>query len=148
MSPKEHIKKAVDEGKLMQLATVEGGRPWVCTVYYVGDEDYNLYWLSLPDRRHSLELERDPHAAITIVVKHDKPVIGVQAEGTVDTVNDPELVKKIMQSYVDKYSAGKDFYDNFVAGRMLHRLYRFTPSRYSLFDEVNFKDSSPEEWRL
>jgi uncharacterized protein YhbP (UPF0306 family) len=130
----------------MQLATSKAGNPWICTVYFVADKSLNLYWLSLPTRRHSMELMEDRRAAITVAVKLDQPVIGVQAEGFVEVVTHAGTVKGVMEKYVAKYGSGKDFYDNFVQGTNDHRMYRFTPSRFSLFDEVNYPDSSPVEF--
>ncbi len=146
MVAEELIKKYLIAGKLMQVATVDGGKPWVCTVYFVSDELQNLYWLSFPERRHSKDITKSPHVAIAIAVKHDQPVIGIQAEGTADEVDDEKTVEKIMEKYVAKYGAGKDFYKNFKAGKMKHRLYKFIPNTFVLFDEVHFKNDARQTW--
>ncbi len=145
MDPKELIKQHLEQGKVMQIATAKDGRPWICTVYFVADKAMNLYWLSLPTRRHSMEIMEDRYAAITVAVKLDKPVIGVQAEGTVQVVTHAGTVQGIMEKYVAKYDYGHDFYDNFVQDKGQHRMYCFAPERFSLFDEVNFPDTSPVE---
>ncbi len=132
----------------MQVATVSGDQPWICTVYYVVDEDYNLYWLSLPTRRHSQEIAAHNKVAVAVAFKFDKPIIGVQAQGTVEVVDQPELIQKIMRVYVTKYNSGEDFYDNFVQGNNQHLLYRFQPHSLVLFDEVNFKDEGRQEWEV
>ena len=49
----------------MQLATSRDGQPWNCSVYFVMQAG-KFYWLSFPDRRHSMELERNPRAAIAV----------------------------------------------------------------------------------
>jgi len=130
----------------MQLATVRGGQPWVCSVYYASDDKLNIYWLSLPTRRHSEDISVHNKAAITIPVKFDQPVIGLQAEGTVDTVTEPKQIAKLMKLYVKRYNAGQDFYDNFIAGKNKHLIYRFKPTKFSLFDELNFPKSSSQDW--
>jgi uncharacterized protein YhbP (UPF0306 family) len=144
------IKEYLPTGKTMQIATVQDGRPWICTVYYVADELQRLYWLSLPSRKHSRQLANDDKAAIAIAIKADKPVIGIQAEGCAEPVQEPGEVKHVMQLYAKKYDgAGLEFYDNFVEGTNQHVLYRFTPSLYVLFDEVTFDASeSRKEWPL
>ncbi len=141
----EHIKKRLEKQRLMQLATVGKTGPWICTVHFIEDEALNLYWLSLPDRRHSKELAENPRVAITVAVKPEMPVIGIQAEGIAKEVQDPEIIKNVMEKYVAKYKIGDTFYGNFIAGNNKHKLYKFTPNRFSLFDEVNFKDTSPVE---
>ena len=84
----------------------------------------------------------NPNVAISLAIKQDLPVIGIQAMGTVDVVTDANDVKRIIDSYMAKYNgAGQDFYERFMAGTNKHHLYKLTPSKLVLFDEVHFKDS-------
>jgi uncharacterized protein YhbP (UPF0306 family) len=148
MEVKDLIKKYLSKSRMMQIATVDNGQPWICTVYYVEDEDLNLYWLSHPTRRHSKEIEKHNKVAIAVPVKFDKPVTGIQAEGKVEVVEDTDEIAKVMRDYVNKYDSGRQFYDNFVAGKNEHYLYKFTPKKYKLFDENTFKDNPEKEWNL
>lgn len=138
MQPLDLVRHYLPQGRTMQVATVDGDQPWICTVYFVADDELNLYWLSWPTRRHSQEIAKNSKVAIAVPIKTDQPVIGVQAEGTAAEVTSKELVAKIMQRYTAKYNSGHQFYDNFVAGRSQHVLFKFTPSTFVLFDEVNF----------
>lgn len=144
MKTQELLKNYVEQGTVMQLATVANDKPWICTVYYVADEGMNIYWLSFPSRRHSREIAENAHVAITIPVKFDTPVIGVQAEGSASVVNDLDTILTVMKQYTQKYDVGHDFYDNFMNGTNQHHLYKFIPKTFVLFDEVNF----PEQGRL
>jgi len=130
----------------MQIATVTGYKPWICTVYYVEDEDQNLYWLSLPDRRHSLEIASHPNIAVAIPIKADKPVIGLQAEGSAAIITDHSRIADVMKLYVERYDSGKYFLNNFIAGKNEHVLYQFTPTSISLFDEMTFGDGRRRDW--
>lgn len=141
------IKKYLREGLVLQLATMRGDQPWVCSVYYASDDKLNIYWLSLPTRRHSEDITAHGKAAITIVVKVDQPVIGLQAEGTVEVVTKPAQIAKLMKLYVKRYNAGQDFYDNFIKGKNQHLMYRFKPKKFSLFDELNFPKGSSQDWK-
>ena len=145
MNMTDTFRRYFGQTKVLQVATVKNRKPWIATVYFVADKSLNLYWLSLPTRRHSMEIMDDRHVAIAIAVKTDQPVIGIQGEGTVEVVTNAGTVQGIMEKYVAKYDSGHDFYDNFVQGTNKHRMYRFTPERYALFDEVNYPDSSPVE---
>ncbi len=145
---KLRIQEYLGEGRVMQVATVNHGKPWICSVYYVTDDQQNLYWLSLPSRRHSSDIAADNTIAIAVAVKSDKPVIGIQAEGKAVVVNDPAQIQKIMKQYTERYNAGKDFYDNFIAGNNQHLLYKFTPQTYVLFDEVNYPQDARQEWPM
>lgn len=137
------ILRCLENIYIMQLATASGEQPWVCTVYFVSDEKLNIYWLSLPDRRHSQEIEKNPKVAVTMAIKQDLPVIGLGAEGTAETVNDKKIVAGVIKKYIAKYNSGEKFYQKFLAGENQHRMYKLTPAKYVLFDEVNFpKDKS------
>jgi predicted nucleotidyltransferase component of viral defense system len=106
-----------------------------------------LDWLSLPTRRHSQEIEKNNKIAVAIAVKFDKnPIIGIQAEGTAEVVKNAETVKKIMPTYIEKYGNGKDFYELFKSGKNEHWLYKFTPRKYFLLDEINFNDGQKHQW--
>ena len=147
MEPKEHIRKNLKDCKFMQLATAEDNQPWVCTVHYIVDDQMNVYWLSFPSRRHSQEIAKNQKVAIAVAVKFDQPVIGIQAEGRAEVVSEPSEIKKIIGLYVTKFGIGKKFYDNFVAGKNEHSMYRLAPTKFVLFDEGNFPGKSPLEWR-
>lgn len=148
MEPLELIRQYLPKGRMMQIATVSGDQPWICTVYFVEDDDLNLYWLSLPTRRHSQEIATHNKVAIAVPIKFDKPVTGIQAQGTAAPVTDERVIADVMRRYVDRYNSGQQFYDLFVAGQNQHVLYKFTPSKYVLFDEVTFPDDGRKEISL
>jgi uncharacterized protein YhbP (UPF0306 family) len=149
MEVKQLVKQYLSgESQVMQIATVAGDQPWICTVYYVADNELNVYWLSLPDRRHSQEIAKHSKVAAAIAIKPDKPVVGLQIEGDAEEITDAATIAAIMKQYVAKYSSGQSFYDNFISGKNQHRLYRLRPRLFVLFDEVNFPKDGRQEWRI
>lgn len=147
MKTQDSIKAVLAKALVMQLATSSGDAPWVCTVYFV-EYEQKLFWLSLPTRTHSKHIQANPQVAVALVGKVEQPVIGVQGKGRASVVTDKKVIKQVMQRYIDKYQAGKQFYDNFVAGNNQHWLYEFAPEEYVLFDEHNFKDKPSQSWIL
>lgn len=131
----------------MQVATVRGGKPWSCTVYYVTDDKLNLYWVSLPTRRHSREITDDSRCAISIPVVHEKgqKVIGIQAEGTAKIIENSSAIKPIAKKYAAVFGLDEKWAGKFAGLETQHRLYKFTPDKYVLFDEQNFPDSPRKE---
>lgn len=127
--------ETINRHKVMQIATSSHGQPWVCSVYFVLYEG-NFYWLSLPDRRHSKELEENSKAALAIALKQTIPVTGLQAEGEVQKVNKLTEVEGVLAAYVKKYDQGRQFITRFKAGENRHTLYRFTPTNIVVFDET------------
>lgn len=148
MDPLKLIRQYLPQGRTMQIATTSSDQPWICTVYFVEDEGLNLYWLSLPTRRHSQEISQHNKVAVAVPIKFDKPVIGIQAEGTAEVVTHREVIADVMRRYVARYGSGRQFYDRFMAGRNQHVLYKFTPTKYVLFDEVTFPDDGRKEISL
>lgn len=136
----QNLKQLLEKSMAMQLATAsDKGSPWICSVYYVIDDDCNFYWLSLPSRRHSKHIAQNNNVAATVAIKTDMPVIGVQVQGQVSVVEDADQVELIMNKYVAKYSVGENFYKRFDKGINNQNLYKLTPTEVYLFDEESTK---------
>jgi len=57
----------IDRHRYMTLATAdETGLPWVSPVWYAPKDHRELFWVSSPDARHSLNLAVRPQLAIVI----------------------------------------------------------------------------------
>jgi uncharacterized protein YhbP (UPF0306 family) len=146
MSPTEIATSHFREGKVMQLGTLQtDGQPRVNSVYFVsGDDNKAVYWMSEPDRRHSVDSLNDVRVAGAIAVKTDYPVMGLQFIGTASEVTNPDEVQTAAAQYSEKYDGfASDFYERFQAGTNKHHLYKMTITYLELFDEVNFPGGKP-----
>lgn len=143
MRPDELVKRYLSEQHMMQLATMAGDQPWCCTVYFVADDAGNLYWASLPSRRHSQEIVAHNKVAAAIPVKFIKgeKVVGIQIEGTAQETPVGEAIRPVAELYAAKFGRDAAWVDDFTAGHTEHRLYRLTPHAIVLFDEEHFSDS-------
>jgi nitroimidazol reductase NimA-like FMN-containing flavoprotein (pyridoxamine 5'-phosphate oxidase superfamily) len=66
------VREYVDKTVHMSLGTASlNGKPWVCEVHFVYDDNLNLYFRSLPSRRHSQEIAANPSVAGNIVKQHE-----------------------------------------------------------------------------
>ena len=135
---------------MMQLATISDGQPWCCSVYYVIDENLNLYWASWPTRRHSQEIKRNNKVAAAIPVEftNGEKVIGIQVEGTAEEVSASPAIRKITEDYAGKFGRSAEWVDNFTAGKTKHKLYKLTPVSFILFDDEHFPDDPRQEIKL
>ena len=141
------IRKYVKEGRMLQVATANSNQPWNCTLYFASDANLNLYWISKPETRHSKELIENPKVAACIPIKFDDlNVIGLQLEGTAEIIEDPEEIKTKVKLYSDKFARGEDWYQDFIDGKNVHKLYRIKPTKFELFDTVNFDDPK-QKWQ-
>jgi len=145
------IRKHLQSGRMMQLATVNGDQPWCCTVYFVPDENLNLYWISTPERRHSQEIHRHGKAAaaipITYLPNDGDFVVGVSVEGHASLVEDPNEITTAMKLYADRYGNDEVWIQDFLAGKNPHKPYKLKPSLFVLFDSKEFPNDTRQEWR-
>lgn len=147
---KKLLKEYLKEAKMMQLATVSKGKPWICNVWFAADKDLNIYWFSATNRRHSEEVAKDPHvaAAICLPQKPGGSARGVQLEGTAELLTSPKDVAVAMRYYVGKIFTIKQVKLFMAHIDRPHRFYRIKPTKYVLFDTVNFPDNSRQEITL
>lgn len=113
----------------MSLATVDAGGPWVSDLIYIHDDEYNLYWISRVQRRHSLAIASNPRVACSITIEKLKKDLGLQMEGTAKQMKNPPTVT---DAYWKKRGAPKVP----ISGE--HSWYQFVPTKIELLDEKNF----------
>ena len=142
---KELLKQYFQENTLMQLATINKEQPWLCNVYFVTDEDNNIYWTSTKARRHSKEILKNPNSACTIV--HDskkKQALQITGQSHQVAKEDLEKVYKIhAQKYGEKPSRLEEALEDNPDGRAFWIL---KPETISFWDEVNFPNSPKQEY--
>jgi len=141
MDLKQRIKNTFEKVKVMQLATVRNGQPWCCNVHVYIDDELSIYWVSAPTRRHSKELADDPRVAAAAAVKQDKPVLGLQVEGTAKAVEDAVIAKRIMRLYGKRHGSEPAWVDDVAAGRATVKLYCLKPTKVAIFDPAASPDS-------
>ena len=146
LSPRDLITTYLAEAKIIQLATSKADQPWICSLHYGADEDGSMYWISKPTTRHSEDIASNSKVAVTIAVKAARPLIGIQAEGTAAVIEDPEALSSAMEVYIKAQGTDRAFAEQIIAGTNEHKLYKFSPSRFSLFDEVTYSHQRPQEW--
>lgn len=90
---RELVKSILEQGYLMSLGTVDDGGVWVSDVIYIHDDDFNLFWLSDPDVRHSRAIQGNPKVAATITVSNNagEENIGLQIEGVAEKLEGNNL---------------------------------------------------------
>lgn len=82
------VRSVLEKGHLMSLATVDEAGPWVSDLVYVFDDALNIYWLSMPDTRHSQALLGSPKVAATITIstRSKEPNEALQIAGTAEKI--------------------------------------------------------------
>lgn len=147
MNLKTLIGQYLADNKHMQLATIKDGRPWLCTVYFVSDENFNLYWMSSRSRQHSLEITSNPKTAVTVVRDTERKQ-ALQITGSAYEVKDDDL-RHAHSLYTGKFGPKEYDLDEMKKHDPNGRAYWvFRPTNISLWDEVNFPDSPKQQFKL
>lgn len=85
-------KRILANNLYMTLATYQENKPWSTPVFYVHDEQYNFYWYSRKDTRHSLNIKVNHNVAASIFgTGNDDEGFGIYLEGTASEVTGNEL---------------------------------------------------------
>ncbi len=148
MDLRELVRDYLSKAQVMQIATSHDHQPWVATVYFATDIDLNLYWMSRVSRRHSQEILENPKVAGAIVLPHNygEKVRGIQFEGTAKQLSDGDA-----QSGINIYSSRFWIVEdraNAADGSDQRGCFQIRPSKFILFDEVNFPDNPRQELQL
>lgn len=122
---------------VMTLATHGPEGLWAAAVFYV-HENFDLYFLSSPTTRHSLNLAANPRVAVTIQADYDdwRAIKGIQMEGNVTRLEGLEQARAILL-YGKKFSiVGNIARAPAEIARAFSRVawYRVTPTRVYFVD--------------
>ena len=123
----------------MSLATVKGDKPWVTEVHFVYDDDLNIYWRSFDTRRHSQEINANPHVAGNIVKQCvlGEPCPGaVYFEGTAEKVDDLALQQAILPKFVSRVGASDKAIEEAAAPEG-NKFYKISVSNWAVFGNVD-----------
>lgn len=110
----------------MAVATTSPhGSPRAADVYFVSDDNLNLYFYSDPASRHSRNIMREPRVAVAVQVEsmdwHE--IKGVQIEGVAARVDDPAERERAWRLICAKFP----FYESFTDVVAHLEIYRVTP---------------------
>jgi len=108
------------------------GSPRVADVYFVSDDDLNLYFYSDPASRHSRNIQRDPRVAATARIESMdwREIRGIQLEGVSAVIDDPEEHSRTWKLMCDKFP----FYESFTDAVANLKIYRITPTHIRWID--------------
>lgn len=147
MNVEEIIREYIEKTVHMSLGTSVNGRPWVCEVHFVYDQDLNLYFRSLSSRRHSQEIGQNPNVAGNIVKQHDLGEYphGIYFEGTAQLINDPDERATVFPLFKQRLDAKEEILDDAVNPEG-HQFYKIIVSNWYAFGK--FGNESGQKYHL
>ena len=143
---KKYIEEIMGNVKQMVLCTSKDNKPWSATVLFTADKNFNIYFFSTEERRHSKEIAENPHISGAIARDHTKGLaeeshIGLQFEGECKLVKANE-VKKAYELFQKRFPQIVKYHTLEDAPK---ELYKIKVKAFVLFDTLNFKDNPRQE---
>jgi len=134
--------------RLMSIATFDN-EPWIASVYFVIDDDLNLYFISSPKTKHAQAIKSNPKVAVSIAASSqlitDKKV-GVQITGTASEVGRIESIQWFFKMF-NKLNPGLSEilnFDNYTKKVISSRVFKVEPKKIQFFHEGLYEDSEVE----
>ena len=117
----------------LTLATVsDDGSPYATPLFYIVNENLELYWLSSGSSAHSMHMASRPEVSAAVYSETDEweKIRGVQLWGTARVVHESNLRKEVVKAYTERFRLGSIFRLAIVACN----LYQLTPARARYLD--------------
>lgn len=136
---KQKLLKYLKSRRLMVLATYSE-KPWICTVFYVIDDKFNLYFLSKPHRRHCKDIVLNNSVSCAVADSNQKVIdkkIGVQIQGIANKVGNIEKIKWMLKLW-NKLNPGFEStinLKNIKEKAIESRIYKIEPREIKFFNE-------------
>ena len=133
----------------MSLGTSRDNRPWVCEVHFAYDDDLNLYFRSLPSRRHSQEIADNPHVAGNIVRQHalGEMPLGVYFEGTAEKLAPGPEQDKAFACIQERLKANDSILEE-AKDPAGHQFYKISVDIFYLFGKFDEGEGRAQKYEL
>jgi len=137
---KQLIKELLHDAPLFTLATCVDNQPWCCDMIFVWDQDFNMYWLSSPNARHSQDIEKNPKVAATVtMVDEQGKGRSLQIEGTCRVIQDDKRRFEADKNFKDRHHmTGLLTIEQALEETKKLNLYQLNPTKIYLTHEPKF----------
>lgn len=137
---------------LLTLATVDasGKQPWLANMYFVADEELNLYFVSAKETNHSLHIAENDKVAFT-TAWYDPDNLGdrkaIQGKGKCELMKNWGEIAKVLKLFHAKYPDWKEVINlQTIKEKLIEsRPYKITPSYIKYWDDELLGEEGTEE---
>jgi uncharacterized protein YhbP (UPF0306 family) len=145
---KKEVLDFLSKHKLMSIGTYYK-LPWSACVYYLFDDNFNLYFVSNPKTKHCVNISKNSKVSIVIVNSEQDPEgkkKGFQARGIASKVTSAFEVKEIIKAW-NKRGFVKVTYREFKKA-WKSRFYKIKLTDIQLFDENQPEENEVRIWKI
>ncbi len=123
----------------MSLATYSE-TPWICWVFYIVDENFNLYFISSPSSQHIKDINKNKQVACAITDTTQNPLgekQGVQIWGVVENVTTKEKLQTFFKMWKNTINNNEEkvTYQNYVGNLIETKVYKVSPKKIKWFNQ-------------
>lgn len=130
-------KKIITKNQYVSIATTgKNGIPWISPVVYTIDKNWNLYFVSMPNSKHCVNISENKNIACAIFDSHQKwgQGVGLQIEAESEVLGTKDSLNIAKNYALRKYPYGgintkvaTDFIKSMVVKKRKYRIYKITP---------------------
>lgn len=138
----KYILDYLSKNRRMTLATSEDNVPWAATVMFAYDNDFNIYFISVPNSRKTKNLKENPRVSVAIneYALRAGYTIGLQIEGKAIMLN-KERDRRELEIFRKRFDWAGDFLHD-------HELYKIVPEKIYYLDDEKFGQGGREVLEL
>ena len=103
---RDRLQDFLRQHNTLTLATLgPAGEPQAAAVFYVTDDELNIFFLSNPESRHGLNLSRQPRVAATIQADGQdwQEITGLQFEGTAVMIEGARDNARVTRLFAERF---------------------------------------------
>jgi general stress protein 26 len=152
----DHSNKAkaiIEENIYCTIATADSaGKPWISPVFFAFDQDYNIYWVSDKNARHSQNIVSNPEVAIVFFNSQavEGEGDGVYMEATAEALTDETEIEQAIelrnQRVTQEDFKVKDIKEVTGAGEL--RIYKAVPVKMFKLSDGEYKNGQYIDTRI
>ena len=145
---KKEILSYLSKYKLVSVGT-NHKLPWAANVYYLFDDDFNLYFVSNPNTKHCKNIARNPKVSVTIADSSQDPngnKVGFQGRGIAKKVTSVNEIKEIIKSWNKRGFVALTY--KLFSKVWKSRFYRIKLTHIQMFDENQPEETEKRFWEL
>lgn len=150
----ENILKFLKRERLFTLAVLDGGnQPWMCNLYYGVDGNFNIYWVSLKNTKHSKQIYENKNVAFNIVwvnpndLEDREAVQGTGIATEVKGIKETAIAIKSMINNIPewtKWFKSKEFLESLTKAK----IYKIKPSYIKYWNDRLLKEEHTFEMKF
>lgn len=150
---KDKLLEFLKSQKLLVIATQDENSPWICSVYYSINNNFEIFYVSSPKTNHSKHIEKNAEVAFSISWYNENDLTdrkAVQGKGKCEFLTDENKIKELLENHHKYYSLWKEVitFDAIKNGAIESKPYIIRPSYMKFWNDKLYGPEGLEEFNF